>query len=307
MMKELNSSWEKLFNKLESILDSTVMLLPNLILAIVVAVVGYFAVRYVQEKLHRLMKKHLSNPTIAEVMSRVIAFALMVGLLFVILGILNLDQLLTSLLATAGVLGLAVGLALQEPLANAFGGVMLSLRSRYNIGDLVETNDFFGSIKEVNLRTTVMSTPAGQEVSIPNKLVLQNPIINYSISGKRRVEVDCGISYGENLDQVEQIVLDAMKSVDKLEDQEVEFFYTSFGDSSINFRVRFWIRQDGQKAYYMSASEAMRVIKRAFDEQDILIPFPIRTLDFGIKGGKHLADELQVVRPTEESNGLAQG
>ena len=305
MIEELNASWDKLFEKLDSILDGTILLLPNLILSIVVAVVGYLAVRYVQEKLHRLMKKHLSNPTMAEVMSRVIAFALMVGLLFVILGILNLDQLLTSLLATAGVLGLAVGLALQDPLANAFGGVMLSLRSRYNIGDLVETNDFFGSIKEVNLRTTVMSTPAGQEVSIPNKLVLQNPIINYSISGKRRVEVDCGISYAEDLDQVEQIVLEAMKSVNKLEDHEVEFFYTSFGDSSINFRVRFWIGQDGQKAYYMSASQAMRVIKRAFDEQDILIPFPIRTLDFGIKGGQPLTEELQMVVQREGTNGVS--
>ena len=84
------------------------------------------------------------------IMSKVISFLLMLALLFLILGILHLDQLLTSLLATAGVLGLAIGLALQEPLSNAFSGIMLSIKQRFNAGDLIESNGHFGTIKEVN-------------------------------------------------------------------------------------------------------------------------------------------------------------
>jgi small conductance mechanosensitive channel len=237
------------------------------------------------------------------IMSKVISFLLMLALLFLILGILHLDQLLTSLLATAGVLGLAIGLALQEPLSNAFSGIMLSIKQRFNAGDLIESNGHFGTIKEVNLRSTIMHVPSGQVVTIPNKMVLQNPIVNYSYLGRRRVELDCGISYGEDLDFVEQVAREALVDVVKLEDFEVDFLYTSFGDSSINFRVRFWIDQLAQGEFLFMKSQALRAIKKAFDKNNILIPFPIRTIDFAIKGGSTLAQQLTHNSVSDPENG----
>jgi small conductance mechanosensitive channel len=136
---------------------------------------------------------------------------------------------------------------------------------------------------EINLRSTVVHTPSGQVVTIPNRSVIQNPIINYSYLGKRRIELDCGISYTENLDHVEEVVRKALIGMELLESEKIEFYYTEFGESSINFKVRFWINQVNQAAYFHSRSEALRKIKRAFDNHQITIPFPIRTIDFARK------------------------
>ncbi|MCB0669304.1 MAG: mechanosensitive ion channel [Saprospiraceae bacterium] len=292
----MNEAVTKLMERLQTIFDEFILLVPNIALSLVVAVIGFLVVRFIQRRMKKLLFSQLENHSMSIIMSKVIAFILSIGLLFLILGILQLDKLLTSLLATAGVLGLAIGLALQEPLTNAFSGIMLSIKQRLRIGDLVETNDYFGTVTEINLRSTIVHTFGGQVVTIPNKSVIQNPMVNYSYLGKRRVELDCGISYAENLDQVEEVVRKAMESVEHLDTEPVDFFYTEFGNSSINFRVRFWIDEVKQKPFFEARSEALRNIKRAFDQNDILIPFPIRTLDFGIKGGETFQEQMLSVQ-----------
>ena len=115
------------------------------------------------------------------------------------------------------------------------------------------------------------------------------------------MELDCGISYAEDLDVVEKVVRNSLDAVEHLNDEPVEFFYTEFGDSSINFRLRFWVDEVNQKNYFEARSEALRCIKQAFDKNNILIPFPIRTLDFAIKGGEKLREQLPI---WENGNGL---
>lgn len=280
----MEEAFNKLQEKFQSILEYIILLTPNFAISLLVVFIGFFLVHIIQRRLEKILGKYLSNYSMAIVMSKVVAFFLSIGLLFIVLGILQLDKLLTSLLATAGVLGLAIGLALQEPLTNAFSGIMLLVKKRLHIGDVIESIDHFGIVTEINLRSTVLHTPAGQVVTIPNRSVIQNPIINYSYLGKRRIELDCGISYTENLDYVEEVVRKALIDMELLESEKIEFFYTEFGESSINFRIRFWSNQVNQTAYLYHKSEALRKIKRAFDNHNITIPFPIRTIDFALKG-----------------------
>ena len=102
--------------------------------------------------------------------------------------------------------------------------------------------------------------------------------------------------------KVEQITLKALQEIKRIEDRNIEFFYTRFGDSSINFKVRFWIREEGQAIFLQTTSDALKRIKAAFDQNNILIPFPIRTLDFGIKGGQSLAHEIHAAGYTGMKN-----
>jgi len=299
----MNEAILKLIEKMQHTFEETILLLPNIAMSFIVALLGFFIVRFIQDKTKKLLFRQLENHSMSIIMSKVIALLLSVGLLFMILGILHLDKLLTSLLATAGVLGLAIGLALQEPLTNAFSGIMLSIKQRLRIGDIIDSNGYFGIVKEINLRSTIVHTPAGQVVTIPNKSVIQNPIVNYSFLGKRRVELNCGISYAENLDQVEAVVRNTLENVEHLGNEPAEFFYTEFGDSSINFCVRFWVDEVNQKTYFEARSEALRKIKQAFDRENILIPFPIRTLDFGIKGGQTLHEQMLEIGSTNETDG----
>ena len=121
-----------------------------------------------------------------------------------------------------------------------------------------------------------------------------NSLVNYSAYGTRKVDLSCGVSYGDDLEKVKRLSVEAVR--EKVEacdkDKEIEFFFTEFGDSSINFLLRFWIRDYNQPSYLRARSEAIMALKKTFDENDIMIPFPIRTLDFGIKGGETLREML---------------
>ncbi len=211
--------------------------------------------------------------------------------IFVALSILNLDKAVTSILAGAGILGLALAFAFQDIASNFMSGIFLSIRRPLHTGDIVQIKNYMGKITQINLRDTVLRTFQGQMVIIPNKEVLQNPIENYSLLGKRRMDLTVGVSYGDDLQKVKNVTLKALEGIEGLtKDDEITFFYKEFGDSSINFDVRLWVHTAEQPEYLQVRSEAVMRIKQAYDENNITIPFPIRTLDFGIKGGLPLKE-----------------
>ncbi|RME07239.1 MAG: mechanosensitive ion channel family protein [Bacteroidetes bacterium] len=287
MLNNFQQALAKLAEKLQNWLEGLVLALPNLLLAVLVLVVAIFLSRYLKRIANRALERVIPNKTVTGLVANFIVVLFMVLALFVVLSILQLDKALVGLLSTAGIAGLAVGLALQDPMVNLFSGVLMSMREFYRVGDLVETNGFFGKIKHINLRSTILERLDGQEVVIPNKTVVQNPLINFSHSHMRRVEVNCGVAYGDDLEKVQSVVLEAIRNstINPEKSRPMEVFFTEFGDSSINFTLRFWKRMTQQAEYLDARSKAIVAIKKAFDENGITIPFPIRTLDFGVVGG----------------------
>ncbi len=151
-----------------------------------------------------------------------------------------------------------------------------------------------GTVDTVNLRATIVRTFQGQVVRIPNAEVFKNPLVNYSESGRRRVDIPVGVAYGDDLERARRVAIEAVEGVPGRDPaRDVMCVYTEFGDSSINFLIAFWIRTGAQADYLTARSEAIVRIKAAFDGNDITIPFPIRTLDFGVVGGRPLAEELE--------------
>ncbi len=303
-MDQLTAAFDNLADKLNGWLNALITAIPNLALALLVMVAGYFLSRFLKRYVEKGVRRMSSNPTVTNLLTNLATFAFFLLTLFLVLGILNLEKPLNSLLAGAGVVGLAVGLALQEPLTNIFSGILLSVRDMYNVGDLITTNDYFGTIKEITLRTTILKQPTGEEVTIPNKLVLQNPLVNYTATPERQVVLECGVSYGDDLEKVREVALEAIKgNLDFNQERGVELFFTEFGSSSINFILRFWLSQSSQGIFLNARSEAVIALKKAFDASDITIPFPIRTLDFGIKGGEKLAEQRLSVLPYNNREG----
>jgi small conductance mechanosensitive channel len=279
--------------KLSSWIDGAILMLPNLVVAVLIVVGFWVAARFIRAVTLRLLAR-LSHAT--EV-NRLLAGAAYVGTVaagtFIALGVLKLDKTVTSLLAGAGILGLAVGFAFQDIAANFIAGVLISLRHPFRVGDLIETNGFYGTVRHLNLRATEMMRLDGQLVFIPNKDVFQKPIVNYTVNGVRRVDLPVGISYGEDLEQVRRVTIEAVSGVPGRDPaRDVELFFNEFGDSSINFVVRFWIPFVKEPDYLQAMSEAIMRLKRAYDDAGITIPFPIRTLDFSEVGGRRLAAEL---------------
>ncbi len=278
-------------DKLTIWLREIIKLLPNIALAAIVLVLGFFIAKAIRRLSFKLISKLSHSNTLNNLFSSIIYFTVVGIIIFTVLSILQLDKAVTSILAGAGIFGLAVAFAFQDIAANFISGVFISLRKPLKVGDVVKIKGYMGKIQEINLRDTVMSTFQGQTVIIPNKEVFQNPIENYSYLKKRRFDLSIGVSYGDDLDKVKQVTLEAVKDIPGIStESETTLFFTDFGESSINFSIRIWIDSAEQALYKSVGSEAIMRIKKAYDANDIMIPFPIRTLDFGIKGGQSLSE-----------------
>ena len=285
MDEQINSSWDSMWGRLESWLDTLVTNLPNIALALVVFIGFYWLSVLVRRVVKRPLGKVTSQESVKILILRVSSIVI-VGLGFLLaLGIMNLDTALKSILAGAGVAGLAVGLALQGTLSNTFSGMYLAVKDILNIGDWVESNGFAGTVEKITLRNTMIKEPDNNIVVLPNKMVLENPFKNYGLTTQIRVILKCGIEYSADLESVKEIAINAIhERFHQGTEQEVEFYYDEFGDSSINFQMRFWVDAVEKMTILDARSESIMTLKKAFDENDINIPFPIRTLDIKDEG-----------------------
>jgi small conductance mechanosensitive channel len=243
--------------------------------------------------MERVLARMSQNRTITRLVASAVFVAVVMAGLFIALGVLKLDKTVMSLLAGAGVAALVLGFAFQDIAANVMAGILLSVRHPFRPGHLCEILDLEGVIEEVDLRFTVMRTLQGQMVFLPNKEVLGHPIKNYTLTGKRRVDLEVGVSYGDDLQLAKRLALEAVQDVERRDKQrEIEVFYTGFQDHAIAMVVRIWVDYQRQRDFLEARSQAIQRIKAAFDANGITIPFPIRTLDFGIKGGVKLSEML---------------
>lgn len=290
---DFTETFAELADKLAGWGESLILMLPNVVAAVLVVIVAALAARLVQRLLLRTMTRVSSYTQVNSLIGRSGYVIVLLAGVFVALGVLELDKTVTSLLAGAGIIGLALAFAFQDIAANFMAGILLSVRRPFTVGQVVETNGFFGTVEEVNLRSTILDVPGGQRVIIPNKEVFENPITNFSRTGRRRVELACGVAYGDDLEKAAQVALAAIENVPGRNPQrDVRLFFTDFGDSSINFVVRFWVDFTNQADYLQARHDAIVQLKNAFDENDVTIPFPIRTLDFGVVGGVNLNEVL---------------
>ncbi|MFC7357222.1 mechanosensitive ion channel family protein [Jejudonia soesokkakensis] len=271
-----------LWDKLGGWLDAIILKLPNFLIAILVMVLFFFIAKGMRKFLRKIVMRKVKEESVKQMIGQ-IAFAvtLLIGF-FIALGVMELDKVLTSVLAGAGVVGLAIGLALQGTLSNTVSGFILSFLPKISLGDWIETNDEIGFVTEINLRNVTIKRPDNNYTIIPNSTFIDNPFTNFSISERSRIIVNCGVGYESDLQMVEDLTVKVLgEAFPQQGNEEIEFFYKEFGDSSINFMVRFWADQVNGKEKWALQHKAIKLIKSNFDAKDINIPFPIRTLDFG--------------------------
>lgn len=275
-------AFTQLWDKLDGWLDAIILKLPNIVMAILVMIVFYFIARGLRKLFRNILLKKVSQVSVQQIISKSVFITVLLIGFFVALGVLELDKALTSILAGAGVIGLAVGLALQGTLSNTFGGLLLSFMPNIKIKDFIQNGDTSGFVEEISLRHIVIRTPQNNLVVIPNSNFVDGTFTNYSLTDRGRVFVNCGVGYESDLQMVEDLTVKVIsENFTQKNDEEVEFFFTEFGDSSINFMVRFWADIVNVKQEHAARHKAVKLIKQHFDKQDINIPFPIRTLDFG--------------------------
>jgi small conductance mechanosensitive channel len=269
-------------DRLVSWMNNLIVSLPNIIIAILVFLIVLFLSKYLSKIVLKLLKNSSLQASMKHLISKLVSVLVVFFGMFLILGILDLSKTLNTILAGAGVAGLAIGLALQGAISNTYSGIILSYIDQIKFGDWIQSNDYEGEVVDINLRTVTIKQRDNNLVYLPNKLVLENPIRNFSTTPKTRVIVDCGIAYSSDLEFVKKLVKETIYQAfkDFNSQEEVIFFYKEFGDSSINFETRFWVDSKSALEVALAKSKAIIAIKAAFDKNNINIPFPIRTLDF---------------------------
>ncbi len=291
---------EQLLDKWQhSILDY----LPKIILALFVVVIFYIIAKLFRNlslKFYSRMFKKQAD--VAKIISVVVYSFFLLSGAFLALEILGLEGVLTKLLAGAGIIGIIAGFAFKDIASNAFSGILLNIQRPFKPNDWVEIDTNFGTIKDIGWITTSIKTISGQEVFVPNQVIYNTTFTNYSTFKKRRVILQSGVSYGDNLDHVKKVALDEIQNIDSLlKDEEIDFYFTSIGNSTYNFEIRFWIHFTQQKDYLHAMSETIIRIKKRFELEKISIAYPVTTLDFGVKGGMNLSDSSLQIKSTQSS------
>jgi len=279
MEEQLESSWSKLIDKLSGWIDVAIVNLPNVLIALLVFVFAYWLSRNLQGWINKYLKRFIRQPSIRSLVANVASILTIIIGLLLALSILNLDGTLKSILAGAGVAGLAISLALQGTLSNTFSGLFIAIKDEINIGDWIESNGFSGKVIEIDLRNTKLKESDNNIVVVPNKLILETPFKNFGLTKRIRTTITCGVGYESDLKVVKEI---ATKAIEELflpkNGEHIEFYYTDFGGSSIDFLLRFWVDATENLTALEVKSEAIMKIKDTFDKNGINIPFPIRTI-----------------------------
>ena len=269
-------------NQFGSWWDALVSRLPEIVLALVILTGSYFLSRVVYRVTHKVLSSKVDQKSVGRLISQAVS-ALVVFLgLFMALQAVNLGKSVTGLLAGAGISGLVLGLALQGTLSNTISGIVLSLRKNIRVGDWIETMDYKGEVVKIALNYLVLKESDNNIVIIPNKTILESPLKNYSQTTKMRVVLQCGVAYDTDLEKVRDITLNLIRErfgSTRIEEGP-EFFFTEFGSSSIRFLCRFWIHGESGVDKLKARSSLIMELKKALDEEGIVIPFPIRTLEF---------------------------
>jgi len=264
---------------LEGWREAIVSNFPQFVLALVLFVLIWLFAGLISKLIGKLFLGRVKNKALVGLAQSVFKVLIIAIGGFLALSILGLDKALTTLLAGAGIAGLAIGFALQAPIGNLFSGVMLSFRDTLNIGDWVETNGFAGEVVGLDLKATTLKEADNNMVVLPNQTILSNPYKNFSLTNRSRVIVTSGVAYDSDLKEVQNVVLDTLASTfDHVRKEDIIFYFDDFGESSITFTARFWMTAKNSIDVVHAKSEAIIALKAAFNKHNIEIPYPVRTI-----------------------------
>jgi small conductance mechanosensitive channel len=261
---------------LQQMAERFLLFLPDLIAALVIFLAGVYLANLIARLVRRALDRRLVNPEAAQVMTAVTRWTLII-----LVSITALEQVrfdLRAFVAGLGIAGFTIGFALKDISENFVAGLLLLLQRPFDLGDVIEIDEFRGRVTDVSLRATEMITLDGQNIILPNGMVYTSPITNYTRSPLSRIALDVGVAYDSDLEQVRRVALEAIESVPQvLADPPPKVVYRAFDDSAITLTVMYWI--DGRETPQFQATDVgLPAVKKAFDRAGIEIPFPIRTV-----------------------------
>lgn len=242
----------------------------NLLLALLLLVVGLWVIRRIVAVVSAALERGPADITLTRFFTSITSIGLKTLLFISVISTLGVAT--TSFVAVLGAAGLAVGLALQGSLSNFAGGVLILLFRPFRIGDYIEGQGVGGTVRDIQIFHTHLTTSDNKRVVVPNGPLANNNITNYSAEPTRRVDFVFGIGYGDDLRQAKVVLEDLFKADARvLADPALLVVVSNLGASSVDLTVRAWVKKDD---YWPLKFELTEQVKLAFDAKGISIPFP---------------------------------
>lgn len=254
---------------LNEFIDLLVGFAGKIFIAVLIIFIGLKLVKFVMKRVKkaRLFTK-LEKSTQTFIYS--ILNILLKGLVF-LTAITELGIPMASIIAVLGSAGLALGLALQGGLSNIAGGVMIMIFKPFKVGDFIDTHTDAGTVKEINIFHTVLTTYDNKVVIIPNGEMSNKTIVNASKMDKRLLDLEISVSYDSDIDKVKEILEKiANDSKYRIKEEDLLVALKEHGANSLIFTFRIWVLSDD---YWTSKFETLEIIKKTFDKEGISIPY----------------------------------
>ncbi|WP_199197647.1 mechanosensitive ion channel family protein [Chroococcidiopsis sp. CCALA 051] len=274
----ITAAWQKI----GGLIDSFIIMLPNIILAVIVFIIFFFVARWLKLLVKRLTRRHRQARNLGMVLGRLAQGAVILLGLFVALSIVIPTFRAGDLIQLLGISGVAIGFAFRDILQNFLAGILILLTEPFKIDDQIVFKDFEGTVENIETRATTIRTYDGRRIVIPNSELFTNSVTVNTAFDARRIEYDVGIGYGDDVNEAKRLMLEAIYSVDDvLRDPAADVLVLELAESSVNIRARWWIKPPRRIDDLNSRDKVISAIKqKLYVENGIDLPYPTRQILF---------------------------
>ena len=242
----------------------------RILAAVVIFFIGRWAVKLIATLTYKMMVKSNMDETLSKFLSKVISGILLIIVFLAALNKLGVDT--TSFVAMFGAAGLAIGLAFKDTFSNIGAGVLLVFFKPFKVGDFIAASGEMGSVEEITIFSTLLTTPDNKQIIIPNGGIIGGNITNFSAKETRRVDFVFGIGYDDDLKLAKTVLEEVVKDDSRVLKDPAPFVAVGeLADSSVNFTVRIWAKSSD---YWGVHFDTIEKVKLAFDKKGISIPYP---------------------------------
>lgn len=279
-LEETKGAFEIVIDQAMGMWQTFLAALPTMVVAVVVLIITWILSKILLKVVTKIMDSTPGRQSLTVLMRKITSILVWsIGIItaaVVVFPSVTPGKMLTAL----GLGGVAIGFAFKDVFENFLAGMLILLREPFKLDDFIECEDYEGWVEEITIRDTRLRQPDGQPVVMPNAMLFQNPVTVRTAKNIRRVSLSCGVAYSEDLVQSQQVILEAVNSVESVhKDKDVQVYAEEFGDSSINFDIKWWTDSE-PRAVRTSTHDVIVAVKKALDDAGIEIPFPYRTLTF---------------------------
>ncbi len=265
---------------IEKMINDFFRLIPNLVISLVVFAIFYFAARWVDRGVRRLVQMAGRTPKASLVFGRIGRYATVVtGLLFALMVVIP-SFTPTTYISALGVGSVAIGFAFRDILQNFLAGFLILLTEPFRIGDQIVVKNFEGTVDDIEVRATKLRTYDGRLVVIPNATLFTESVIVNTAFEKRRTDYDIGIGYGDDIERARALILEAVRGVEEVcDDPEPDVRLMGLDESTVNLRTRWWTNSRRSDVIRVQ-DKVLTAIKIHLTEAGVDLPFPTQVVLF---------------------------